>query len=72
MNATYDQEQDIILFNNKEILIGGKPIFLNEWFKKGIISIKDLLNDHGNQEGGGDSIVSNYLSSSLAGLNKVE
>ena len=44
----YDQQQDIILFNNKEILVDGKPIFFSEWFKKGIISIKDLLNENGN------------------------
>jgi len=33
----YYQKQDIVLFNNKEILIGGKPIFISEWSKKGII-----------------------------------
>ena len=44
----YYQKQDIVLFNNKEILVGGKPIFISEWFKKGIISIKDLLNENGN------------------------
>ena len=44
----YDQQQDIILLNNKEILVDGKPIFFSEWFKKGIISIKDLLNENGN------------------------
>ena len=44
----YDQQQDIILFNNKEILVDRKPIFFSEWFKKGIISIKDLLNENGN------------------------
>ena len=33
-----------MLLNNKEILIGRKQIFMSEWFKKGIISIKDLLN----------------------------
>ena len=38
----YYQIQDIELFNNKEILVGGKPVFISEWFKKGIISIKDL------------------------------
>ena len=26
----------------------GKPIFLSEWFKKGILSINDLLNESGN------------------------
>ena len=27
----YDQQQDIILFNNKEILVDGKPIFFSEF-----------------------------------------
>ena len=27
----YDRGQDMILFNNKEILVGGKPIFISEW-----------------------------------------
>ena len=44
----YYQKQDIVLFNNKEILVGGKPIFFSKWFKKGIISIKDLLTESGN------------------------
>ena len=44
----YDQSQDIILFNNEDILIGGKPVNIHEWFKKGVVSIKDLLNDDGN------------------------
>ena len=42
-----EDEQEIILFNNKEILIDGKPFFIREWFSKGIISIKDLLHDYG-------------------------
>lgn len=43
----YDQGADIILFNNKEILVGGKPIFLREWFTKGIHTIQQLLNENG-------------------------
>ena len=35
--------RDIILFNNKEILTDGRPFFWKEWFKKGIRTIKDLL-----------------------------
>ena len=35
------------MFNNKEILIDGKPFFIREWFAKGIISIKDLLQENG-------------------------
>ena len=45
---TINNREDIILFDNKEILVDGKPIFFSEWFKKGIISIKDLLNENGN------------------------
>jgi len=36
------------MFNNKDILVDGKPIFLNDWFKKDILSINDLLNESGN------------------------
>jgi len=43
----YEQGQETILFKNKAILIGGKPFFLREWFSKGIICIKDLLNENG-------------------------
>jgi len=32
----YDRGQDMILFNNKEILIGGKPIFIREWLSNNI------------------------------------
>ena len=28
----YDRGQDMILFNNKDILVGEKPIFIGEWF----------------------------------------
>ena len=45
---SYDQKQELILFNNKDILVDGKPIFLSEWFEKGILSINDLLNESGN------------------------
>ena len=44
----FDQAQDLILFNNKEVLIEGKPLFLRDWFNKGILSIQDLLDDAGN------------------------
>ena len=44
----YDQSQDIVLFNNKDILVGGKPVYINERFKKGVVFIKDLLNNDGN------------------------
>ena len=44
----YYQIQDIVLFNTKEILVGGKTIFFSKWFEKGIISIKELLTESGN------------------------
>ena len=37
----------MILFNNKEILVGGKPIFINEWLNDNILFIQDLLNSNG-------------------------
>ena len=43
----YDQGNDIILFNNKDILVDGKPLFLKEWFNKGIYTIQELLNENG-------------------------
>ena len=37
----------MILFNNKEILVGGKPIFIREWLNNNILFIQDLLNNNG-------------------------
>jgi len=37
----------MILFNNKEILVGGKRIFIREWFNNNILFIQDLLNSNG-------------------------
>ena len=37
----------MILFNNKDILIGGKPFLFEEWFSKGIRTIMDLLDING-------------------------
>ena len=46
---SYHQKQElIILFNSKDILVDGKPILLSEWFRKGILSINELLNETGN------------------------
>ena len=39
--------QDMVLFNNKEILVGGKPVFIKEWFDCNILCIQDLLNSNG-------------------------
>ena len=43
----YDQGNDTILFNNKDILVDGKPLFITEWFTKGIHTIQQLFNEHG-------------------------
>ena len=37
--------RQIVLFNNREILIDGKPFFIQEWFSKGIILISDFLDE---------------------------
>ena len=36
----HDNAQDLILFNNKDILIDGKSFFLQNWKEKGAILIK--------------------------------
>ena len=46
-NSNLTSNRDIILFNNKEILIGRKPLFNKEWFAKGIRTINDLLDNDG-------------------------
>ena len=43
----YDESQDLVLFNNKVILVGGRPVYFHEWFKRGVVFISDLLNDNG-------------------------
>ena len=35
-----------VLVNNSDILIDSKPFLIREWFSKGIISIKDLLDEN--------------------------
>ena len=35
------------MFNNREILVDGKPVLFKEWFSKGVASVKDLLNESG-------------------------
>jgi len=40
--------QDMILYDNKEILVEPKPFFFQEWFSKGIKMITDLLDNQGN------------------------
>jgi len=43
----YDQGTETILFNNKEILVDGKPLFIREWFTKCIDTIQQLFNENG-------------------------
>ena len=43
----YDQLQDLVLFNNKDILVVGRPVYLHEWFKRGVVLVADLLNENG-------------------------
>ena len=45
LKSIYDTsgDQEIILFNNKEIQIGGKTVFYQNWFHKGVYSICDIL-----------------------------
>ena len=44
----YDQGSDLVLFNNREILVDNKPVYLNNWVENSVILIKDLLKDDGN------------------------
>ena len=37
----------MMLFNNKDILVGGKPIFISEWLNNDSLFIQDLLNSNG-------------------------
>ena len=39
--------QDLVLFNNKEILIESQTIYYKEWFHKEIFLIQDLLHENG-------------------------
>ena len=34
-------------FNNKDILIGGRPIFYRSWLNKNVFLVQDLLGDDG-------------------------
>jgi len=42
-----DQGGDLPLFNNKEIIVDNKSVYLSNWVEKDVISIKDLLKDDG-------------------------
>ena len=42
-----DLGHDLVLFNNKDILIDNKTFFYKSWFKKGIFRVHDLLTERG-------------------------
>ena len=42
-----NESMSTILFNNKDILVDGKPLFIREWFVKGIHTIQQLFNENG-------------------------
>ena len=37
--------ENVILWNNKHILIDGKSVYWKEWREAGILRIKDLLDE---------------------------
>ena len=43
----YYRNEDLVLFNNREVLINGKSFDHNKWHHKGIFSIRDVLSDDG-------------------------
>ena len=43
----YDQASDLVLYNNKEIQVDQKTVYLSKWVEKGIVPIKDLLKEYG-------------------------
>ena len=43
----HDNGQDLIRFNNKDILIDGNSFFLQKWKEKGVILIQDILDNDG-------------------------
>lgn len=49
LKSIYDTsgDQELILFNNKEIQIGGKTVFYQNWFDQGVYSICDILDSSG-------------------------
>ena len=49
LKSSYETDlgQDLVLFNNKEILIDRKTFFHKSWFQKGIFRVHDLLTNNG-------------------------
>jgi len=42
-SLTYEK----VIWNNRKILINGKPVFYKSWFDQNIIQIQDLLEEDG-------------------------
>ena len=47
-NLYNSEEQEMILFNNKEILIDGRTIFYRDWVDKGVLTLHDVIDTNGN------------------------
>ena len=49
LKTSYDTNGDheLTFFNDKEIQIGGKTVFYQEWFAQGVYSICDILDSSG-------------------------
>ena len=49
LNSIYytNRDQELIFFNNKEIQIGGKTVFHQDWFDQAVNSISDILDSSG-------------------------
>ena len=45
----YDQLQDLVLINIKDILVSWRPlyVYLHEWFMRGVVLVNNLLNESG-------------------------
>ena len=39
----YDQLQDLVLLNDTDILVGGRPVYPHGWFMRGVVLVNDLL-----------------------------
>ena len=55
----------VILWNNKDFVIGGHSLFITEWIKKGITYVKDLLRED-------RKILSKTKSQEKFGLNRID
>lgn len=47
LSQKYSNSLQVPLWYNRDVKIGGKIVFLRQWYKKGIIYISDLFNEEG-------------------------